>query len=82
MIGQEGYLVKKDFLADKKSTAYSIKKRFKLPSGIVFYENLKTGRNKAKFNDIDMFGGQRVVGSGRTFDVLVFFDHVQPSLHQ
>ena len=78
VMGNGGVLVSKKFVCNPKSTSFLVATSTKHTNGIVFHSDLYDKKRKAKFNDIDVYGNQRLVGSGRTFDALVFFENVNP----
>lgn len=76
--GTDNRLQLQDFVANKKSFASIIRRKYNLKEGVVFFDSLKAGSQPA-FNYIAYNGEQAVIpGKGRPFDVLAIFNRVEP----
>lgn len=69
-------LSKKTFTSDKNTIAYTLRKKFSIDEGVLFFADLKT--NQTLFNIIDFSGYQVVIGKGHSFDALIIFKNVNP----
>lgn len=75
---KDNRLQKQEFVADKKSFASMIRRKYDLKEGVVFFDSLRAGSQPA-FNNIDRSGWQTVIpGRGRPFDALAIFNRVEP----
>lgn len=76
--GENNRLQQQDFVADKKSFASMIRRKYDVKEGVVFFDSLRA-KSQPALNNIDRTGRQRVIpGKGHPFDALVIFDRVEP----
>jgi RNA polymerase sigma factor (sigma-70 family) len=73
------FFVLQQVASDKKTAAATLRRKYGINKGILFYNDLKRSKLPTLINSIDREGSNTLIGMGKAFDALLFLEDLHPN---